>query len=106
MLLSEVPVEDIQQAASSLLAEAITRLRNQQVIREAGYDGEYGVIRLFDDEELRQQSVSTSLFTDHPPAPPASKRTAEETTVHQEVEARPTTVAMTAPPPSATSPGI
>jgi ATP-dependent DNA helicase UvrD/PcrA len=35
-----------------VLAEAITRLRAGKVIREAGYDGEYGVIRLFEDGEL------------------------------------------------------
>ncbi len=74
MLLNEVPLDDIRHASSSLLAEAITRLRNQQVIREAGYDGEYGVIRLFDDEELRQQSASKSLFADDIPARRASKR--------------------------------
>jgi DNA helicase II / ATP-dependent DNA helicase PcrA len=51
-ILGEVPVEDIARAESSVLAEAITRLRAGQVIREAGYDGEYGVIRLFEDGEL------------------------------------------------------
>jgi ATP-dependent DNA helicase UvrD/PcrA len=52
-ILDTVPVEDISRASSSLLAEAITRLRAGQVIREAGYDGEYGVIRLFEERELR-----------------------------------------------------
>ncbi len=88
MLLNEVPLDDIRQASSSLLAEAITRLRNQQVIREAGYDGEYGVIRLFDEAELRPQSVSKSLFADDLPAPRAAKapvsRKAEETKVAAE----------------------
>ena len=51
-ILGEVPVEDIARAESSVLAEAITRLRAGEVIREAGYDGEYGVIRLFEDGEL------------------------------------------------------
>jgi DNA helicase-2/ATP-dependent DNA helicase PcrA len=53
-ILDAVPVEDISRATSSLLAEAITRLRAGQVIREAGYDGEYGVIRLFEERELRR----------------------------------------------------
>ena len=52
-LLTEVPPEDIRRAASPLLAEAIGRLRGQRVIREAGYDGVYGTVRLFSDEELR-----------------------------------------------------
>jgi DNA helicase II / ATP-dependent DNA helicase PcrA len=52
-ILDAVPVEDISRASSSLLAEAIARLRAGRVIREAGYDGEYGVIRLFEERELR-----------------------------------------------------
>ena len=52
-LLTEVPPEDIRRAASPLLAEAIGRLREQRVIREAGYDGVYGTVRLFSDKELR-----------------------------------------------------
>jgi DNA helicase-2/ATP-dependent DNA helicase PcrA len=52
-ILSDVPVEDIARAESSVLAEAITRLRAGKVIREAGYDGEYGVIKLFADGELK-----------------------------------------------------
>ena len=51
-ILGEMPVEDIARAESSVLAEAITRLRAGKVIRDAGYDGEYGVIRLFEDGEL------------------------------------------------------
>jgi DNA helicase II / ATP-dependent DNA helicase PcrA len=54
LILGEIPVEDIARAESPVLAEAITRLRAGKVIREAGYDGEYGVIRLFEDGELKQ----------------------------------------------------
>src|SRR5262245_9813511 len=54
-LLQDVPVEDIGRAGSSLLAEAITRLRAGNVIRDPGYDGEYGVIRLFQDGELERR---------------------------------------------------
>ncbi len=39
---------------SPLLAEAIRRMREGQVIRHGGYDGEFGTIRLFEDLELRQ----------------------------------------------------
>ena len=53
-ILGEVPVEDIARAESSVLAEAITRLRAGKVIRDAGYDGEYGVIKLFEDGELKR----------------------------------------------------
>ena len=61
-LLEEVPLEEIQRCTSSLVAEAIARLRRRQVIREAGYDGEYGRIRLFEEEELLEHRVGGSLF--------------------------------------------
>ena len=54
-LLQEVPVEDIGRAGSPLLAEAIARLRAGDVIRDPGYDGEYGVIRLFREGELERR---------------------------------------------------
>ncbi|HEV1998908.1 MAG TPA: UvrD-helicase domain-containing protein, partial [Xanthobacteraceae bacterium] len=52
-ILQSVPVEDIARAESSVLAEAISRLRAGKVIRESGYDGEYGIIRLFEAGELK-----------------------------------------------------
>jgi DNA helicase-2/ATP-dependent DNA helicase PcrA len=42
-ILGSAPIEEIARTQSSLLAEAISRLRAGDVIREAGYDGEYGV---------------------------------------------------------------
>lgn len=85
-ILEEVPVEDIARAGEPLLGEAIARLRRGQVIREAGYDGEYGVIRLFEDRELRA-ATSGGLLFDLPapgsaadaPAPKRRKAPAGET---------------------------
>ncbi|WP_322759604.1 UvrD-helicase domain-containing protein [Frankia sp. Cr2] len=51
-ILGEVPLDAIGEVGSSALVEAIRRLRREEVIRDAGYDGEYGVIRLFDPKEL------------------------------------------------------
>jgi len=51
-VLRDVPLEDIRHSGASLLAEAIGRMRRGQVHREAGYDGEYGTIRVFDPGEL------------------------------------------------------
>lgn len=50
-ILDEVPLDEIERD-SGALAEALRRLRRDEVIREAGYDGEYGTIRLFDPSEL------------------------------------------------------
>jgi DNA helicase-2/ATP-dependent DNA helicase PcrA len=51
-ILTEVAVDDLRRAGGTLLAEAVGRLRRGEVRREAGYDGEYGVIALFAPREL------------------------------------------------------
>ena len=51
-ILREVPLDDLRRSGGSRLAEAIGRLRRGEVIRDAGYDGEYGTIRLFQPDEL------------------------------------------------------
>jgi uncharacterized protein (TIGR00375 family) len=53
-ILTGTPVEEIGRAGGELLAEAIGRLRRGQVRRVPGYDGEYGVITLFEPGELRR----------------------------------------------------
>jgi DNA helicase-2/ATP-dependent DNA helicase PcrA len=72
-ILQSVPLEDIARADSSLVAEAIARLRAGQVIRDAGYDGEYGVIRLFEKDELRRHTGGGLLF-ESPAANPLPKK--------------------------------
>jgi len=51
-ILLRVPVEEIARVGGELLAEAVGRLRRGQVHRTPGFDGEYGVIRLFEPAEL------------------------------------------------------
>jgi DNA helicase-2/ATP-dependent DNA helicase PcrA len=81
-VLSSVDPEDIRRRGSSTLAEAINRLRAGRVIREPGYDGEYGVIRLFDKDELGCRRRGGLLFPDQParaPATGAERECAEQT---------------------------
>jgi len=69
-ILERVPLEDVARAGEPLLAEALSRLRAGKVRRESGYDGEYGVIRLFEPEEIRGRAVVAPLFGGpHPPTP-------------------------------------
>jgi uncharacterized protein (TIGR00375 family) len=67
-ILEDAPLEDVTRA-DPLLGEAVARLRKGAVIRDAGYDGEYGVIRLFEDAELRRLAKGRLLFDT-----PASRR--------------------------------
>jgi DNA helicase II / ATP-dependent DNA helicase PcrA len=85
VILQDVPLDDIE-VHSPLLAEAVARLRRGEVTREAGYDGEYGVIRLFEPGELKRISAVTApalfddaLFGANEPlsAPPTRKATVQ-----------------------------
>jgi DNA helicase II / ATP-dependent DNA helicase PcrA len=66
-ILGDLPVSDLSQAGGTLLGEAISRLRRGEVRREAGYDGEYGVVRLFGPGEL-DRSAALFEVTRPPPA--------------------------------------
>jgi DNA helicase II / ATP-dependent DNA helicase PcrA len=68
-ILERIPVDDIAKAGPPLLAEAIDRVRRGAVIREAGYDGEYGIIRVFTPDELRSSPSTATLFEPDPTLP-------------------------------------
>jgi len=61
-ILDRIPPEDISRAASPLVAEGIVRMREGRVTRQAGFDGQYGTIRLFSEDELRRQTAVGLLF--------------------------------------------
>src|SRR5918999_1310242 len=65
-ILERIPVDEIAKTAPPLVAEAIDRVRRGAVHREAGYDGEYGVIRIFTPEELRSPHETATLFEPEP----------------------------------------
>ena len=73
LLLTADP-EEIARRASLHLAEAITRMRSGRVIRTAGYDGEYGVIRVFSEEERRSLGGQRGLFGPAASAQPTAVR--------------------------------
>ena len=70
-ILGAVPLDELAARAPSIVAEAIARLRRGEVRREAGYDGVYGTIRLFDPAEL-----SGAALFDLPSAPRKAKAAA------------------------------
>jgi hypothetical protein len=61
-ILMNVPFSDLETAGGGLLATAIERMRRNQVIREEGYDGEYGVISLFERAERDELAGQATLF--------------------------------------------
>jgi DNA helicase-2/ATP-dependent DNA helicase PcrA len=61
-ILRNIPIDEISKTHSYVLGEAISRLRKGKVIKHAGFDGEYGVIKLFEQDELRRHSFSNLMF--------------------------------------------
>lgn len=62
-ILRRAPLEEIERAAGPLAAEAVRRMRAGEVEVEAGYDGEFGVVRLFRRGELEKLS-GAGLWTE------------------------------------------
>jgi uncharacterized protein (TIGR00375 family) len=71
-LLLHTSLDEIREA-SPILGEAIGRMRAGRVIRTPGYDGEYGVIRVFEEGEAERLAGPGRLFGDGP-APRRRKR--------------------------------
>ena len=62
-ILMDIPLKPIEQAGGVLLARAIDRMRRGKVIRQEGYDGEYGLIRLFRESEKSEIIGQASLLS-------------------------------------------
>ena len=65
-ILRALPLEEIAAAGGPHLAEGIRRMRKGEVIAQSGYDGEYGVIRLFDGEADQLSTFQVGMFASEP----------------------------------------
>ncbi|MEV4826991.1 UvrD-helicase domain-containing protein [Micromonospora sp. NPDC049257] len=109
-ILTRTPVDEIGRVGGELLAEGIGRLRRGDVRRVPGYDGEYGVITLFDPAELGGAAGSgqETLFdvpvpAQRRPTEPAAKPKAKRPTAAK-AEPKPKPAPTPPPPPIASTP--
>lgn len=63
-LLLHLPVEEIEKAANEVITEAIRRMRNGQVYIKEGFDGEFGKIKVFQENEAKEITPQKALFAD------------------------------------------
>ncbi len=71
-ILRQAPLADLEQAGGSVLAEAVRRMRAGEVWVEGGYDGQFGVVRLFSPAErqkIKGQGAFWSLAREARPGP-------------------------------------
>ena len=61
-VLRSAEIDDIASTAGSLVAEGMRRMRSGEVDIRPGYDGEYGAIRVFSEEERKRLEGGDSLF--------------------------------------------
>lgn len=61
-ILREVPLEQVKRVAGGFVAEALRRMRAGEVHIAAGYDGEYGKIKIFSEAEREAQENQLTLF--------------------------------------------
>ena len=80
-ILQDAPLEELERLGGARLKEAIRRMRRGEVHIDAGYDGEFGIIKLFEKSERDIFTPQLDLFgktrpagMDHPP--PATETTA------------------------------
>ncbi len=62
LILRELPIDGIAKSAGALVAEGIRRVREGKLQIAAGYDGEYGTIHIFSDDERATAKEQMTLF--------------------------------------------
>ncbi|MBF0122697.1 MAG: DNA helicase UvrD [Candidatus Omnitrophica bacterium] len=61
-ILLDLPLKEIQVAAGDVVAEGVRRMREGKVSIAAGYDGEFGTIKIFGDGERKDIEGQMILF--------------------------------------------
>lgn len=61
-VLLHLPVDDLRRVGGDVIAEAIRRMREGDVYIKEGFDGEYGQIRVFRENEQKKFGAQDSLF--------------------------------------------
>jgi len=73
-ILRQAPLDDLERAGGPLLAEAVRRMRSGEVVLEGGFDGQFGVVKLFTPQEREQLKGQGRLWRDAPALPRKVKK--------------------------------
>lgn len=61
-ILLDTSIEQIASASDPVIAEGVKRMRSGNVLIEPGYDGEFGIIKIFTEQERADLQSKSSLF--------------------------------------------
>jgi len=61
-ILMDAPIDVLKKSAGDIVAEGIARMRQGKVAIAAGYDGEFGTIKIFSDKERQRIDRQLALF--------------------------------------------
>jgi ATP-dependent DNA helicase UvrD/PcrA len=78
-ILHEITYESLEKSGIPLLGEAIKRVRAKQITLLPGYDGEFGKVKIFTQEEREKLSNQQSLFIYRPSKKEFSKKGGKKT---------------------------
>ncbi len=73
-ILRELPVEQVETEGMSVLAEALRRLREGRVYTAAGYDGEYGTVKVFAPGEMALLEGQRQFLIGNPVGRPKKRK--------------------------------
>ncbi|MBN1384400.1 MAG: UvrD-helicase domain-containing protein [Elusimicrobia bacterium] len=73
-LLLDLDIKEIKKIADDILSEAIRRMRDREVYIKEGFDGEYGQIKVFKENELKSFGNKELLFNDLAQGKPVQKQ--------------------------------
>ena len=74
-ILLHLPLEQIAKEAGEQLAQGIDRMRKSKIVAQSGYDGEYGIIKVFEQAE-EEEAPQLTLFA--PEDEPIARETADQ----------------------------
>lgn len=60
-VIKDVSLEELRKVTTPAIVEGVKRVRNGQLIVEPGYDGQYGVVKIFNEQE--KQDKQQTLFS-------------------------------------------
>lgn len=61
-ILCDAPIDQIKKSAGDVIAEGVSRMREGKIDIAAGYDGEYGTIKIFSEKERQAIDQQLALF--------------------------------------------